>query len=216
MSSLSSREQFIIIVLNKNKKFPNTLDFKLGLVTAYILDLMNDGIIAFDDDSTIKVIGQKKENPLCTQIVDTFRDKDPKQLSTWINILIDFLNDIKKEALNDLIDSHMISAETVTRFLVWKTTRYSISDRNIIDSIFQAIKDTIDTKSMDDKNLLALISVVYACNFSDPIFDDPQGLERQIEKITRDNKSCCIIIDGINEVKNTLTQFYKTYYYPMY
>jgi hypothetical protein len=216
MSSLSSREQFIIIVLNKNKKLPNTLDFKLGLVTAYILDLMSDGIIAFDADSTIKIIGQKIENPLCTQIVDTFRDKDPKKLPTWINLLLDFLNDIKKEALNALIDSNVISAEIVKRFLVWKTTRYSITDRDIIDSIIQAIKDTIDTKSLDDKNLLSLISVVYACNFIDPIFDDPQGLERQIEKITRDNKSCCIIIDGINEVKVMLTQFYKTYYYPMY
>ena len=216
MSSLSSLEQFMIIVLNKNKKIPNSLDFKLGLITAYILDLMNDEIIAFDEDSTIKIIGQNKENLLCTKIVDSFRDKDPVKLPTWINLLLDFLNDIKKEVLNDLIESHMISAEIVTRFVFWKTTRYSITDNNIIDSIFQAIKDTIDTKSLDDKNLLSLISVIYVCNFIDPIFDDPQGLERQIEKITSDNKSCCMIIDGINEVKSTILQFYRSYYNPMY
>ncbi len=216
MSSLSSTEKFIVIVLNKNKKIPNELDFKLGLVTAYILDLLNDGIIDFDDDSTIKVIGQKKENLICTQIIDRFRDKDPKTLATWINISLNSLNNIKKEALNALIDSHVISAEIVKRFGFWKTTRYSITDSNIIDSIFQAIKDTVDTQSLDDKSLLSLISVVYACNFTDPIFDDPQGLERQIEKITRDDKSCSMIIDGINEVKTMLTQFYKTYYHPMY
>lgn len=213
---INLREQFILLVLRSNNfKLPSsTLDFKLGLSTAFIFDLIKEGVFNFKEPNKISLVNKSGE-PLVNEIMKPVDDKAEQDLEYWLRHIVNYIQEIKNSTLERLETKNIITKIVKIKFIIFKSISYEIQDMLVIDNLIENMNKVLTTQSLTEKDHLYLISLIYACNYSSELFGKDDLTTEQIEKIKADDCCCCSMIDGIQAVKSSLQQFYAYYYHPM-
>lgn len=215
MLDFSTREKLILIVLcNYHNRLPQNTNFSIGLATAYLIDLMKEKKISFDETNNITVSsGFSPEDPVLQKITENYVKNKP--ISFWINILMDYSAQYKEELLRKLISSNTITEEVKVRFWIFKQKRYTINDMKIVTDFFKSMREVVASKDMSDTQMLSLISLIYSCNLAQVVFGNKMSLlEKRMKNIENKDICCSNIIEGILEVQKLISQFYANYYIP--
>ncbi|MCY3411198.1 MAG: GPP34 family phosphoprotein [Candidatus Heimdallarchaeota archaeon] len=211
---LNTRQKFIIIVLNNNKfKLPDTTNFKIGYATAHVIDLVLDSYLIFTSEKTLKINEDHEINE--REATEIITDPAPKKLSYWINNLLDRSTELASRSIRQLIREGIIKEKVSSKFKIFKEVKYEISDESVINSIKEELNEIIASGNLNDLEMLALISLLYSCDYADWIFEDSMdALQEKMQELAARGCFCCNIIESIDDVRLRLNQYYLAYYHP--
>ncbi len=218
MNELNTREKFLLIAINMNDgKIPNTLNFRVGLATAQLIDLLLGKHIILDDDNIIIFNNYTStDNTTDNTLLDMIKYKETNDFTYWLKHAMDMVSIVKEETVEKLILDGVISRSERKRFILFKEVSYSILNEKTIDELNLHISEAINTDE-NNEDILSLITLIYACNFSNKLEDEDYSLlQGKMDEIREEYCLCCAIMDSIADIKDTVNQYYMAYYNPMF